>query len=218
MPDDIQIPGKAVSEGTDLGAPIRRELEDLNLLGTKADTEKAGEFQSLFTGPPQSVALIEAGATAAAKWWAAGLGASAVATWGTVFKWWGEQDATIKLGVVIGASVVSAALVLAIGYLLASDVRGRAAASVATIDGRVRLAEAIVRAAAEESEPTTPAPESRYLALPTGLIAKNKLKGAAEEDGWRAIAVELRPDGDVEYLLVKGSEQAKVAVKDLVFV
>lgn len=76
---EVQIPGKAVSDEKDVRRPVRILLEDLNLLGTEAETKEAEGFKAAFAGPPQSVAVIEAGATAAAKWWAAGLGAAAIA-------------------------------------------------------------------------------------------------------------------------------------------
>ena len=85
---NVQIPGKAVSDNTDLRQPVRALLEDLNLLGTAQEDQDAQGFQAAFTGPPQSVAVIEAGATAAAKWWAAGLGAAVIATWSSVAVWW----------------------------------------------------------------------------------------------------------------------------------
>lgn len=87
-PTDIRIPGKAVSDDADLRKPVRSLLEDLNLLGTEEEAKKAQGFKAAFAGPPQSVALIEAGATAAAKGWAAGLGAVVISLWGAVAKWW----------------------------------------------------------------------------------------------------------------------------------
>jgi hypothetical protein len=73
--NEVRIPRKAVSDDTDIREPARNLLEGLNLLGTREETEQAKGFTAAFTGPPQSVALIEAGATAAAKWWSAGLAA-----------------------------------------------------------------------------------------------------------------------------------------------
>lgn len=190
---DAQIPSKAVADATDLRQPVRLQLEDLNLLGNAADTAKADGIGAAFAGPPQSVAVIEAGATAAAKWWAAGFGASVIATWGTLVKWWGGQESNIKVAALVGAALVTAALVLSIGYLLASDVRGRAAASVATVDARARL-------------------------LPTGVRAKNHDRPAGDEDGWLAVAVERHANGALKYLLVKGSAEATVPASKLEFV
>ncbi len=81
---DVAIPGKAVSSGADIARPVRALLEDLQLLGTKEQSDNASGFVAAFKGPPQSVALIEAGATAATKWWATGLGASIIAVWGSI--------------------------------------------------------------------------------------------------------------------------------------
>jgi hypothetical protein len=106
---DVQIPSKAVSDEADVRQPVRALLEDLNLLGSTDEESAADGFQAVFAGPPQSIALIEAGATAASKWWAAGLGASVIATWGSVVTWWGGQDTAIKVAVVGGAAIVTAA-------------------------------------------------------------------------------------------------------------
>jgi hypothetical protein len=71
MPDqDVQIPSGAVSEDEDVRVPVRAQLEDLQLLGGENDDSKG--LDALFKGPPDSIALIEAGITAATKWWAAG--------------------------------------------------------------------------------------------------------------------------------------------------
>jgi hypothetical protein len=66
-PNEVQIPSKAVSDDKDIREPARNLLEDLNLLGTPEETKEAGEFAAIYKGPPQSVAVIEAGATAATK-------------------------------------------------------------------------------------------------------------------------------------------------------
>ena len=86
----------------DIEAPTTALLRKLNLLGIKDELDAATGFASAFTGPPQSVALIESGATAASKWWAAGLGTSVVATWGAVAKWMGGQEANVKVSQPIG--------------------------------------------------------------------------------------------------------------------
>lgn len=216
---DVQIPGKAVSDATDLRQPVRLLLEDLNLLGSVTETNKAEGFKAAFTGPPQSVAVIEAGATAAAKWWAAGLGASVVATWGSVVAWWANQEIPIKVGALGGAAFVTAALVVAIGYLLASDVKGRAAASVATIEARALLAETMIWAAEnahEEAAPATSAPQ--VVPLPSGVQAKNHDRPAGDEDGWLAVAMERHTEGGLKYILVKGSSEATVPASKLEFV
>jgi hypothetical protein len=85
---DVRIPNKAVSDGTDVRGPAEALLRGLYLLPRGDDLQKADGLGSVLHGPPQSVALIEAGATAAAKWWAAGLGASVLAAWGSLVTWW----------------------------------------------------------------------------------------------------------------------------------
>lgn len=212
-----QIPGKAVSDGTDVCRPVRTLLEDLNLLGTAQDLDKAKGSGSLLSSPPQSVALIEAGATAASKWWASGLGALVIPTWGAVLAWWGGQDTTIKAVVVGGAALVTAALVLSIGYLIASDVRGRAAAAVSIIEARARLATTMIQAAESVYEPTAAASVVEVVPLPSQVKAKNFARPADDEDGWLVVAMERHADGSLRYILVKGSSEATVPASQLEF-
>lgn len=203
---DVQIPAKAVADdGTDVTKPVRAVLEDLSLLGTKEQMKEAGEWVSAFKGPPQSVALIEAGMTAAAKGWSAGIGASVIAMWGAVFKWWGEQNEGIQATMIGGGFVVMAAAVLALGYLLASDVRGRAAASVATINARTTVATTMIEAAKDVYEKEPDAPGTQLISLPTIVPVRNI---EADDDGWHAVAIERQADGFLKYVIVKGSQQA----------
>ena len=164
--------------------------------------------------PPQSVALIEAGLTAAAKWWSAGLGVTVAATWGAVFKWWGEQNDGIQATMIGGAFVVTAAAALAVGYLLASDVRGRAAATVATVDARARVATTMIEAATGVYEQPSEEPETQLIPLPATVNVRNI---EADDDGWRAVAIERQPDGSLKYVIVKGSQQAILPVSKIGF-
>jgi len=196
---------------------VRALLQELDLLGTKEQTESADGFAAVFTGPPQSVALIEAGATAATKWWATGLGASVIAVWGSVANWWPEQGASVKVAVLAGAAVVTVAIVFSIAYLIASDVRGRAAAAVATIEARTKVATTMVQSAQSvyEATPETSLPE--LVPLSGRLHAKNFARPADDEDGWRAVALERDSDGNITYILVKESAEARVSAADLQF-
>jgi hypothetical protein len=212
---DVQIPSKAVSEDADVLKPVRALLEDLNLLGTPAENEKAGTFAATFNGPPQSVALIEAGATAASKWWAASLGATVAATWVSVAGWWGNQAAAVQTGALGGAALVTAAVAVAIGYLIASDVRGRGAAAVAVIEARSSLATAMLLAAERVYEPEVATNATVLVPLPNKMRV-TKLSGK-DTQGWLAVAVERQADGEIKYVIVKGSAQETVSISDLDF-
>ncbi len=214
---EVQIPRQAVSDGKDLQAPTRALLENLKLLGSQQDEDDANGFAAAFSGPPQSVALIESGATAAAKWWAGGLGASVVAIWTTVINWWGDQADNVKVVVIGGAAFVTAAAILAIGYLIASDVRGRAAAAVATINARSAVARTMIEAAERSYEPAVSGAATQVVPLPTKLKVENTAEPAGNEDGWQAIAMLREADGAIKYVVVKSSTQAIVGAEGLVF-
>jgi len=214
---EVAIPGKAVSGGADIARPVRTLLEELDLLGTKQESESANGFAAVFKGPPQSVALIEAGATAATKWWATGLGTSVIAVWASVAGWWPEQGASVQVAVLGGAAVVTVALVFSIAYLIASDVRGRAAAAVSIIEARAKLATTMVQSAHIVYEATPEASLPEIVPLPSRLHAKNFVRPAKDEDGWRAVALERDSDGKITYILVKGSAEARVSASELQF-
>jgi hypothetical protein len=215
----VRIPGEAVSpEDKDLREPTRELLEDLRLLGTREETDEASSLAATFTGPPPSVALIEAGATAVAKWWATGLGAAAVVVWGNVAGWWTSLDPDHKTVALAGAAFVSGLLVIAIGYLLASDVRGRASAAEATIRARAQIAETMIRAARDSYEPPSADVEVQIIPLPRAIRVRRTDQPEDNKDGWLAIAIELRPGKDRQYIVVKGSVEDTVAKSKLEFV
>lgn len=214
---DVQIPSRAVSDKEDLRQPVRALLEDLNLLGTTREDQEADGFDAVFAGPPQSVALIEAGATAASKWWAAGLGATAVATWGSVAAWWGDQETAIQVAVVGGAAIVTAALAIAIGHLIASDVRGRAAAAVSLIEARANLATTMIKAAETVYKPAPAESAVEIVPLPNQLRARNLDRPRGDKAGWLAVAMERHPDGKIKYIVVKGSLEERVPAARLAF-
>src|SRR4051794_15199134 len=151
----VRLPGDAVAhDGQDVAAPAAAILERLNVLPPQKELDDAGGPGTAFGGPPQSVAVIEATATALSKWWAVGLGVSITAAWGSVVGFWNTQQPPTQRMVLLTASIATAALALAIGYIVGSDVRGRAAATVATVEARARIAEAVIRRA--EGQPPAP--------------------------------------------------------------
>lgn len=214
----VQIPSKAVSDKEDVSEPVRKLLEDLYLLGTKDETEKAGSKSALLQGPPQSVALIEAGVTTGTKYWAAGLGVTVIAAWARVATWWGGQPVGIKQVVVGGAAFLTAAVAIAISYLLAQDLRGRAAAAVATIEARAEVAMGMIKAAEDVYAGSAAASEIQLIPLPTGLKVRNiTKKGTAAETGWLAVAMQVQ-DGKRKYIVVKGPDEEDLEVSQLEFV
>jgi phage baseplate assembly protein W len=219
---DVQIPAKAVSDKDDVRQPVRDLLEDLNLLGTRRAEADANKVTAPFRTTPDSIAVIESGATAATKWWAAGLGAIVIATWAKVAAWWGTQPPDLKQAVVFGAAIVTAAAALAISYLLSSDVRGRAAASVATFEARSRVAVEMIQAAQAVRDKRTTASEGQFIegqliALSEGAKVRNTAEPAANEKDWRAIAFERQADGTFKFLVVKREDQQLLDGSKVVF-
>ena len=202
----VQVPSKAVSTADDVLSPTKRLLNGISLLGGETDGDKASDgdgFGSVWGGPPQSVALIEAGATAAAKWWGAGLSGAVVAAWAAVGTFWGDNP-DVHTALVTGAAIVTAALILAIGYLIASDVRGRAQAAAATIDARSKVAVAMLDA--EETvyrrPPATYEPELVALSPSRGVV--NRKAPPGEEPGWEAVALQRTVDADAPIQRIPG--------------
>jgi hypothetical protein len=206
---DVRVPNAAVA-GDTIDEPTVKLLRALNLLPSKADMGKGSRPWAAITGPPESVALIEAGATAATKWWATGLGASVVSAWGAVRTWWsGEETGNQHIALWV-AGIVTAAALLGIAYLLAADIRGRAAAATETIRARATVADAFVRMAESAHSRLPPAAvngdsQLRFAALPQAVNVKYHLKAGPDEDGWRAIAVLTDGEQSTRYLVVKGT-------------
>ncbi len=115
-----------------------------------------------------------------------------------------------------GALFVTAALVLAIAYLIASDVRGRAAAAVSLIEARAKVATEMLRAAQAVYEPAPPASAVEVIPLPSGVLVKNLARPAEDESGWLAVAMERHSDEN-RYTVVKGSAEATVPASELEF-
>lgn len=219
----IKIPGKAVAVSPpgadDISPATTGLLRDLSLLPEKADVEKAGGVVTALTGPPDSVAVIEAGATAASKGWAALLAAGAAGWVAQAAVLWdriGEDNPTNQPVTILSIAIVLAAAALGIAYLLGSDVRGRAAAMVATIEARRDVAAAMINAAQESYQPESAAASSSPVSLPGVLTVANGTKHGDAEQSWKAIAA--REDaGAISFLLVKGTESEWVASKDVKF-
>lgn len=219
MADDVMIPTGAVSDGKDLVGPTKALLQGLQLMGTDAENASAQGLSGTFGGPPQSVALIEAGASAASKWWASAGGAGVIATWTAFNHWFSDiKEPSLKVAVVIAAAVVSAALVLAIGYLLSTDVRARGTAAAATIRARADLALAMIGGA--ETLHQRPAKSTRELiALPTALEVTNPHGHDGDEaNHWLAVAMERDDDGKLRYVVVKGCEEERRLIDEIRFV
>lgn len=213
--DKVQLPAKAVSNQDDILPPLRQLLQGLNLLGSPEDTESAGKAGAALSGPPQSVAVIEAGATALSKWWAAGLGVSVSGLWAAITTWWNSQDTPNQRVVIWAASIATAAAILAIGYIIGSDVRGRAAASVATVESRAKVANLMIQVCQSLFVPTPSTPEGKLVSLPAPLRVRYTSKPSNEELDWYAVALFSNGADSTKYLVAKGSAHEWVNVEQV---
>ena len=135
----IQVPTGAAG-GDDLLEPLQQLMRGLSVL-PEGDDLRRSSAGAAFRGTPDSVSIIEAGGTALSKGYAiviAALGGSAaVATAVTGF--WSGEGTGVRVALIAGTAVLLAAAVIAIAVIVAADVGGRAAGSVAQYDARRQL-------------------------------------------------------------------------------
>lgn len=215
----IRIPANAVDPaGVDVEVPARLLLQSLNLLPSDEDLKNAGGVAAAFTGPPDSVGVLEAGATAASKWWASAMAAGTVISSGTLIGVWDSLKTSSSWNqpfALAGLGVIIASAIWGIAFLLSSDVRGRAAATVATIEARQRIATTMLDLAVT-SYSASATTDSPLLAL-AGYPASNTAQyGSLAESGWKVIALKEGGDGR-QYLLVKGGESEWQPSKNVIF-
>jgi hypothetical protein len=212
----VLIPGKAIDpDATDIGDASTALLDRLQLLPTDAELAQAGGLAAAIVGPPQSVAVIEANATALSKWWAVALGSVGVGAWPAVSLFLKDNTADHAM-LIIGIAIVITSVILAIGYIVGSDVRGRAEASVATIQARQAVAETMVQTAQRAYSAPPATNEPQLVALPTAMKVHNTKESGDAEQGWLAIAL-LREDDKTKYLLVKAKDKRWVDEEDVLF-
>ncbi len=151
---DTQIPGGYVAAaGVDVVAPATAMLQAWELLPSGS----ADDVTAL-KGTPDSVAIIKTGMSAAAKWWsAAGVGSATLAAALTA---WDKIPEPLQKGAGIGIPIFASAVVLAVGYIVASDVRGRADATNQQLRSRAQVLQAYLQLVGS-------APSSTAAAAPT---------------------------------------------------
>jgi hypothetical protein len=135
-----QVPTGAAG-GDDLLAPAQQLLRGLSVLPTPEDVAK-NSAKAAFKGTPDSISIIEAGGTALSKGYAGLIallgGGTAVAAIVTGF--WSGEGTGVRIALVSGAALFLATAAIAIAVIVAADVRGRAAGSVAQYDARRQVA------------------------------------------------------------------------------
>ncbi|MBV9793420.1 MAG: hypothetical protein JO016_05710 [Actinobacteria bacterium] len=226
-----QLVGAASDKASEIDEkPLVRLLTAIGIKGTDEDTNASDGPAAAFKGSTQSVAVIEATATAACKWWSAGLGVTVAGLWGGIFAWWNGQSPATQRVALWMAAIVTAAAVFGVAYLLGSDVKGRASASVATIRARAQVGDTALAAAQAMLPPppaatpaaatpesssassaaaplaSSPAPQAQLVALAPPIEVNLIPRPSAEEPGWKAIALLSNGDDVNKYFVVKGDE------------
>jgi hypothetical protein len=140
----VTWPQKVVGASTtdsDLAVPLVQLLVDLGIKGTDQDEISAAKAGAALSGSPSSVAIIEAGATAASKGWTSAIAAlgGGTAVWAALSNFWKAQQ-TAQSSIVIAASVVIAACVLSAGLIMYGDVRARGQGAAAQYQARAAIA------------------------------------------------------------------------------
>lgn len=150
----VQWPHTDVSSSatdSDLGPPLAQLLQDLGIQGTPEDVQKAQQPSTAVQGGlPVSVSIIEAGATAASKGWAAVVAAlgGGTAIWAAVTNFWNGQAVQTRGTLVIGAAIVIAACTLGVAFIMYGDVRARGQGAAAQYAARSAIASEFLRGAA----------------------------------------------------------------------
>jgi hypothetical protein len=143
--DDLTAEDPAFSKAVD------SMLTNLQLL------DRTGAVGGAVTSPSQGVAVIEAGMTAGAKWWAgivAGLGGSGVVV-ATLSDVWTDAGSAVQVAAVLGLAGLLAACALAVAWILAADLRARGTGAAAVYAARAEVTCTLLRIAEHELRPGT---------------------------------------------------------------
>jgi len=204
-----QIPAHAINPAVegDPVVPVGSLLRSVNLLGPEGEEDG---LAATLEGSSMGVAVIESTATALAKWWATGGSAALVAVWVWAARYWPNQDPVTKRTIILSVAIFSAAMVLALGHLLSSDVRGRAVASAATFRARADIVDCVVRA-------SLPDATNRAIPLPQ-LFHVGWSKGGDTRRDWVLLAVEGNAETDgLRFLIQRDTRHEWVSATELSF-
>lgn len=162
----VQWPNAVVSTDKadlDLGPPLTQLLRDLGIKGTKNDESSAENYLTAVKGTPVSVSIIEAGATAASKGWAALIAAlgGATAIWGAVTDFW-KSETAIQGNLVIAAAIVIAACAVGAALIMYGDVTARGRGAAAQYSARAAIATSFLRGATMSVKVVPPATEPQF--------------------------------------------------------
>lgn len=156
MEQDVRFPQQSINpEAKDVVSPLKEILQGLSVLPSDADMAKSGAAAT-FSGPPDSVAIIEAGATASSKWWSvaiAALGGTAVIS-AAATSFWNGQATDVRVGLIAGIAALLVAAVIAVAVIISSDVRGRAQGAAAQYAARASVANHFMQLSLLASRPT----------------------------------------------------------------
>lgn len=205
---DVRIPMRAVGDGADLIDPTVGLLHGLSLLPTEEQYKEATGSTGAFRSIPDSVAVIEAGATAASKWWSVAIAGGATLLTARISTLWhsiGDDGPWNQPFALLAMALIAAVAFASIAYLLGSDVRGRAAGAVATIRARQEIAVEMTRQAGEaHARSVLP-----LQAFPVQRSGRHWLVVAARE------GVDSHGQWEMQFLVVRDGEADWVEAREI---
>jgi len=181
------------SPADDVAKPVTDLLHDLSLLGTAAELEKADGASGFFFGPPQSVAILEAGATAATKAWTALFGAGATAA-GLLTAINGFKNDSVHVAMVAGLAFFTAAMVIGIALIVGTDLRIRGNGAAAVIHARSLIATNFLSLSHAGSQSTSTTGETVWVSAALAGAPLLVLINQEEQSGYQPVTG-VRLDG-----------------------
>lgn len=202
MAEKAQIPGKYLKDDSDdFAAPLAALLTGVGLLGTENKNQKEGLNE------------LQEGALGVSKWIGTAAGATGIAGLvTTIVGGFSSAQEPTRVAAIAGGSVVLAAGVIALGFVVRADVRARVGSTMAQYEARSQVSTAFLALAGVLLGPTPPATPatnggSSAAALLSTLSALGRylrVKAKNHPDELGVVGVRLVPGGELQIRLEDG--------------
>lgn len=204
----VQIPGDPVApDQKDLATAVTGLLMPLRLLSDGNDAKATEGALAAFGKTPASLAVLEAPATALAKWWTAGVAAlgGSAAVVAAVKGFWSAQPTPVQIAVASGVAVIVAATIFAISLIVRADVQARSSSQAAEYAARAAVAVQFLQVTVP-SQRTSGAEEA--LPGPNGSRACSDSKGTAATSATSSLGVRPQSEGNQNLLILTAAVAA----------